>query len=961
MSEDDRAAKAARARAMLKKRQQQKASGTPAASSPTISSPNLRPSRAFSPAPSDTSLTVVEDEKGTRNAGDLFGKHAPENGSDASWLSGLHRVDSNPSHAVAVPSPLVVYSRLPTAGSPATSPPATSTSVISPPISSSPIISPPASSPSFSPPTNATEREYLRALVQDQRRAISVLESEKASLTASLEHLKQMESKAQHTHELLQEECAKSGKLQKDLQRIEADARQLSGQLKRQEETAAATLASETASLSRTIDQLNLVQSKVQETEAALITERNSSRTLHERIKELERSVQDYGDRSDQQQQTISLLVSEKTSLTASLEQLGDVESRLQEAESLLQTEQENAERLQKLVHQLEAEGRESADQLIQLSSSEKVLTDKCKDQDVFLIDDPQEREIQLLTGTTSELRNQAEQYSRRIHELEEQIQSDDRVERLEATLQNTQDRADDLEFQLSKLKQINSAMKAERDAFEAQVRLRTDAEADWRGRHAESEKQHATTQEQLAAVAAERDSLANDKTSLLSQEEDRQSAVNDLQQRLARLAAELTTTARQLQQAQSDARTANLRVDEAERMQTQLQTEGFTLMRNVNEMRPKIVELTNAKLDLTDKADSLQNALRARDATIAQLEASLDELRDGKEQADRERQAAKVTLEKERSSSHESTLELHKAYTELQLELEQTRSSIQDLEAERANYHQMTERHFEEVDHLSSTLQTHMEQLSQLRIELEERQRAQEEAQDFLEHTRGEMDALRAELASKDEELEHLRDAVSSPSTPGPHSLDEEMLSSLKQQHVLELSSAQSQIRSLETSIFQAEARAHSLQKQVSVLEDQHAQLRPSSRASQRSALPFRPSSRAVDHSDELRRASFTSHRSPNLAPPPSAFDGLSLEARHKRRVSLGMLKARIDSEVAAAINTSRPSSKLSSPLPSFAGLSTVVEPFPEPASPSLKKPQFLDEAHIFWCHSCEGDLVIL
>lgn len=41
------------------------------------------------------------------------------------------------------------------------------------------------------------------------------------------------------------------------------------------------------------------------------------------------------------------------------------------------------------------------------------------------------------------------------MRELDEQIQSDDRAERLEATLQNTQNRADELEFQLSKLQQV--------------------------------------------------------------------------------------------------------------------------------------------------------------------------------------------------------------------------------------------------------------------------------------------------------------------------------------------------------------------------------------------------------------------------------------------------------------------------------------------------------------------------
>jgi gas vesicle protein len=54
-------------------------------------------------------------------------------------------------------------------------------------------------------------------------------------------------------------------------------------------------------------------------------------------------------------------------------------------------------------------------------------------------------------------LKQEAEQHQRRVRELEEQIQSDDRVERLEHSLKNTQDRADELEFQLLKLKQASA------------------------------------------------------------------------------------------------------------------------------------------------------------------------------------------------------------------------------------------------------------------------------------------------------------------------------------------------------------------------------------------------------------------------------------------------------------------------------------------------------------------------
>lgn len=62
---------------------------------------------------------------------------------------------------------------------------------------------------------------------------------------------------------------------------------------------------------------------------------------------------------------------------------------------------------------------------------------------------------MQIANGALTSARKEVEKHRRRVRELEEQIQSDDRADRLEASLKNTQDRADELEFQLSKFKQV--------------------------------------------------------------------------------------------------------------------------------------------------------------------------------------------------------------------------------------------------------------------------------------------------------------------------------------------------------------------------------------------------------------------------------------------------------------------------------------------------------------------------
>jgi len=183
-------------------------------------------------------------------------------------------------------------------------------------------------------------------------------------------------------------------------------------------------------------------------------------------------------------------------------------------------------------------------------------------------------------------------------------------------------------------------------------------------------------------------------------------------------------------------------------------------------------------------------------------------------------------------------------------------------------------------------------------------------------------------------------------------------MLNSLRQQHALDLSAAQSQIRALENSVFDAEARAHGLQKQVHALEAQASQARPSSRLGQRPFSPNHFSRPTSQTHSELGRSSFGSSQ----RPPPlsrSIFDqNLTPEALHKRKASLSMLRARIESEVAAS--TYAPSRPLS-PIPSQVEYGSTSQSTVIQHQKGYRNPQFLDESHVFWCSSCTGELVVL
>ena len=485
-----------------------------------------------------------------------------------------------------------------------------------------------------------------------------------------------------------------------------------------------------------------------------------------------------------------------------------------------------------------------------------------------------------------------------------------------------------------------------------------------------------------------EHQALRVDKSSLQAQVDDHLGTIAGLRQAASQDAAYRESLNWQLQSSQAELRNAIRRAEESERIKQEIQNEGSSLMRSLDEMRPKVIELTNAKLELSEKHNTLEHAIRDRDGVIAQLESSLQAAQGQNELLDTKLRDAEIALEKDRSTAQETQDELQRGYAELETELSDALASIRELEVERAGQRQLVSKQVEELDRMGAASHSLKEEIAALHLEVEEQKLAEVEQQEFLERARTDIEALRADLVVKAEEIGELHAELSTATAdPASPSLDKEMINALKQQHRLELSAAQSQIRALQTSVFEAEARAHSFQRQLNQSEDQLAQLRASSsspsalpphpssssfsqHATQRpftppDHYPSRPSSRARSHSDDLRRATLTQRRGSNNSIPlgaaHSAFGAnLSAETRHKRKVSLGMLKARIDSEMAAAGSIAP--SRAASPL--HAADADKASPRLDPHATinnSHKRPQFLDESHIFWCHSCKGELVVL
>jgi len=526
--------------------------------------------------------------------------------------------------------------------------------------------------------------------------------------------------------------------------------------------------------------------------------------------------------------------------------------------------------------------------------------------------------------------------------------------------------------------------LKAESDSLQSQLQSKTTSARGLESKYAELEKTHSSVQAQLTSLTSEKEALEQAKVASTTRADNTQKTLAELQEKLTQAATELAANSKQLHNVQNELKRATRRAEEAEKIQSDLQNEGTNLMRSLNEMRPKIVELTNIRVEMIEKIDELEGIIRKKEDTISQLEANLDDAKEHESQSAKSRQREELARKKDESSSQQNLLHVQKAYADLEVEVETLKASLKDREAERESYHQLALRRLEEVDRLTFSVQAQTELLSTAERELEERRAASSEDRGFVKGIQNEIELLQVEIAQKDEEIERLRDSL--PSLDVGNSLDGEMSSALKQQQMLELSNARSQIRALESAVFEADARAHSLQKQVSSLMDQLTQLRslstvPTRPFSPTPGMPSRPGSRARNVSDEFRVQAVRTGSSQSVSgvsnprssplhkPRKSTFETLSPETKHKRRVSLGMLKARIDGELASSVKTSRPPSRALTPLPESEltktndalSSSSMMEPSELHHIRGFKRHQFLDESHVFWCQSCHGDLVIL
>ena len=493
-----------------------------------------------------------------------------------------------------------------------------------------------------------------------------------------------------------------------------------------------------------------------------------------------------------------------------------------------------------------------------------------------------------------------------------------------------------------------------------------------------------ATLQEEMkstiSALTAERDSYTMRIGTLTAQHSEATLALQSLQTNLTSQAVKLTNLEQRLQQAQSNAQAASRRADDADRSHKNLQNENVGLMASLNEMRPKLVELTEEKLNLTDRVGTLEAQKRELHATVGKIEEERDEARSRVEA---------LTHEKEK---HESTktsdverlkrgIEEAKTHTmQVEDELQGSLASVRELEAERGVHRQAVERYQHEMDRLDAELAALRVEMGALQGEAVEAQARHEQALSALEDTQvvleranTEVEGLRGDLVAREEEVAELKGKLTTASTtPEPSTKSGGVRKASLSQEILAveegigLSAAKSRIRALESEVFDEQAKGHALQKRIQELEHELSTRpkvlvpkNPTNGHANQTYLPHpqppfpKISSSTSQHSHTSEKTS--GHAHPAALPPNAIDEGLAPEQRHKRRVSLHMLKARIEGEL-------RPRA--------LRGVSSL-EPTEEEDQrldtekpkrvPIPRRPQFMDENHVFWCSCCRGDLVVL
>ncbi|KAG8695857.1 hypothetical protein FRC09_008882 [Ceratobasidium sp. 395] len=951
---DDRAAKAARAKALLKSRQKKKAGVTPGSSGSPVALSSLRHSTVASPSQDGSSYAPSEI--------------ADDNKSEVS----VNVADQSPI-TIKPPQPTFVASPHETPAP--ISRPASSTnnrgdvsSLFSP--SQLPATGFRSASslfggddgPTFSPgpgPTSGeialsqselertrTELEEVRAQLQD---AESRIESSKVA-TKAAEHATRRANEAttvaEESARRTAEELRKANALIEEIREDQHMAR---------EDAAAsyeALRATETAKRQAEEELANIRNELTEATETMTLERAATTKEIEAMKSELAAT----NSLSAQRQSTISLLVEEKSNLSSQLEYLEGLEARSQEVNRLLEESQALNEKLNTRVNELETSLRNTVSTSEELSTKEREASDRVREL---------ERLSTHSSRTIADLQAELKDQRARVRELEEQIEADDRVDVLERNLKSMQDRSEELEEKFNKSKQLAAKLKTERESFENRC---TELEG------ALQERQH-----KFGELESQRDLLQSEHTALKTAHESLQSAQQGLNARLEGLEKQLELAANNAKDADVTHSNVTQQLNEAlalaargastEAALAALQAENEGLLANLAEMRPKIVELTEAKLTLGETIEARDSSIRDYESQLKVLETELADTHSRIEELSGQSETATSrasTLEEQLQKEKLAVSEAYTAYEELQTRLTLAEQQLKETGFVQDSLRQRAEQGEYKVAQLGADLERRTREVTSLLEEIEARNREATELRAFLERSRTDVEAANNEITIREDELARLRVHGTKSPTHHPATLAGETLE-------LELSTVRSRVRTLEAEAFDAHAREHALQRQIAELQSQAERVDPrvvSGVGAAHNGGPGTPGKRHGQVGLGLHRTSgelentrsgvgsarvITPIGTPRTTRLSALDASLPPETRHKRAVSLNMLRARIISEMASGASGVSPNIRLAS-----VGEEQVSTGHSHESAVNLMGGAD-DEAHVFWCSACEGELVVL
>lgn len=241
--------------------------------------------------------------------------------------------------------------------------------------------------------------------------------------------------------------------------------------------------------------------------------------------------------------------------------------------------------------------------------------------------------------------------------------------------------------------------LKTERDALNTEMQSVRSRDTEWTAERDALLARQTIIEQRVESLIAEKQAMAEKESVLqakLAQEEEHrdssQKAFATLQARFTESMTELGVATRNLESAKADLKTSTRQVltaqvvifidvlrarEEAERIQKALQTEGEGLMRSLDEMRPKIVDLTQLKLEQGEKVDQLERLVSTLEGTISQLESDAEDARETYEQAEKDWTSKLAQREKDHTLAQGASTDLQKAYSELQEELASALASV--------------------------------------------------------------------------------------------------------------------------------------------------------------------------------------------------------------------------------------------------------------------------------------------